>query len=84
MIPNHPDALLRRKDAAVALTSAGFPVAVSTLATQATRGGGPPFQLFGRYPLYRWGDCLSWAQARLSAPRTSTSAGDVSQNRGVS
>ncbi len=84
MVPSNPDVMLRRKDAAAALTSAGFPRATATLATEATRGGGPPFQLFGRVPLYRWGDCLAWAQAKLSPPRTSTSAGDVLQKGGVS
>ena len=32
-----------------------------TLATKASRGGGPPYRLFGRKPLYRWGDGLDWA-----------------------
>ena len=39
----------------------------------ATRGGGPIYQLFGRKPLYRWGDALEWAQSRLSKPIRSTS-----------
>lgn len=68
-----PDALLTRKDCAQALTSVGFPVSFATLATKATRGGGPPYQLFGSRPLYRWGDALDWAKSRLSAPRRSTS-----------
>ena len=48
-----------------------------TLATKATRGGGPPYQKFGSRALYRWGDALLWAKERLSAPRCSTSEGDV-------
>ena len=43
----------------------------------ATRGGGPPYQIFGRWPLYRWGDALAWAEARLSQPRRSTSEADA-------
>ena len=61
-------AMLRRKALADALTNAGFPIAAATLATMATRGGGPPFRLFGRIPIYRWSDALEWAQARLSVP----------------
>jgi hypothetical protein len=72
-IPQSPDALLTRDALAKALTDAGFPVKAPTLATKATRGGGPPYQLFGVRPLYRWGDAVAWAESRLSAPRRSTS-----------
>jgi hypothetical protein len=64
-----PDTLLTRDQTAVALTEAGFPVRSATLATKACRGGGPEFKLFGTRPLYRWGDALAWAQAKLTAPR---------------
>jgi hypothetical protein len=67
------DTLLGRADAARALTEAGFRISSATLATKATRGGGPPYRLFGRRPLYRWGDALEWARGRLSDPVTSTS-----------
>jgi hypothetical protein len=76
-IPDSLDALLRRTQNAAALREAGYPVSDKTLATKATRGGGPPYQLFGRVPLYRWGDSLAWAQGRLSAPRGSTSEADA-------
>ena len=66
-------ALLRRAACAEALTEAGFPVSAKTLATKATRGGGPPYHSFGRIVLYRWGDALAWAEARLGAPRRTTS-----------
>ena len=72
-----PDVLLRRADVAAALTAAGFPTATATLATKATRGGGPPFRLFGRVPLYKWADALGWAEARLSSPIRSTSELDA-------
>src|SRR5438046_125942 len=68
-----PDNLLDRNSTAEALTHAGFRTAPSTLATKAVRGGGPPYQLFGRKPLYRWSDALEWARSRLSAPRRTTS-----------
>ena len=67
------DALLRRSPFAQALTKAGFPIKPSTLATKATRGGGPPYELWGRIPLYRWGPGLAWARAGLRAPVRNTS-----------
>jgi alkylation response protein AidB-like acyl-CoA dehydrogenase len=72
--PNiHEDAYLDRIETAAALTEAGYRTSPATLATKATRGGGPPYQLYGRKPLYRWGDALEWAKARLSRPVTNTS-----------
>jgi hypothetical protein len=76
-IPLDPDTLLRRDAVADALTEEGFPVAKTTLATLATRGGGPPYRCFGRVPLYRWGDALAWAQSRLTAPRHSSAEADA-------
>lgn len=75
-IPNNPDRLLPRAPAAEALTEAGYPTARTTLATLATRGGGPVFRKFGRVPLYRWGDLLDWAESRMSKPMRSTSQAD--------
>jgi len=72
-IPDDLAALLTRERAAEALTAAGFPVRPKTLATKATRGGGPPFRRFGKKPLYAWGDAIAWAESRLSAPLTNTS-----------
>jgi hypothetical protein len=71
------DTLLTRDMAAAALTEAGYPVKSKTLATKATRGGGPTYRVFGVRPLYRWGDALAWAQERLSTPRRSTSEKDA-------
>jgi hypothetical protein len=76
-IPNDPETLLRRGDAAHALREAGFPIARATLATLASRGGGPAYRRFGRVPLYKWSDLLYWAQSRLSAPMRSTSEADT-------
>lgn len=73
MIPDNPDTMLTRDQDAAALTAAGFPITASTLATMATRGGGPAYRLFGRKPLYRWGDSLDWARGRLSKRIHSTS-----------
>jgi hypothetical protein len=76
-IPDDPDTKLRRRVTAEALTAKGYPTSEKTLATKATRGGGPPYQLFGRIPLYRWGDALAWAESKLSTPRRSTSEADA-------
>ena len=65
-IPDHPETLLRRRQTAEALTAKGYPTAEKTLATKASRGGGPPYRVFGRTVLYRWGDALEWAEARTS------------------
>ena len=72
-----PESKLVRRDLAAALTAEGFPITEATLATKATRGGGPPFMKFGAKPLYRWGDALAWAEGRLTAPAHSTSEADA-------
>jgi hypothetical protein len=76
-IPNDHDALLPRDKFAAALTEAGFPTSAKTLATKASRGGGPPFQKYGPRVLYRWRTGLAWAQSRLTPPRHSTSKTDA-------
>ncbi len=76
-IPVNPETLLTRAAAAVALTEAGFPVKRATLATKASRGGGPPFQHWGSKPLYRWGDLIAWAEARLKERVRSSSEADA-------
>src|SRR3954470_117253 len=73
MIPETPQALLTRAQTAIALTQSGFPVKAATLATKASRGGGPPYRLFGNKPLYRWAYALEWAEARLGKPRRTSS-----------
>jgi hypothetical protein len=78
-IPSDVDALLTREQTAAALTSAGFPTKAKTLATKATRGGGPAYRHWGARPLYRWGDVLSWAQARLTEPVCSSSEADAAR-----
>ena len=71
------DMLFTRRNAAAALTDAGFPTAPATLATLATRGGGPVYRRYGNRVIYRWSDLLDWAQSRLSAPMRSTSEADA-------
>lgn len=57
-----------RRDAAVILTAAGFPISYATLNTMATRGGGPPYKLFGRVALYDRVALYAWARGRMQAP----------------
>ena len=67
------DALLSRRDVARALTDRGYKTAETTLATLASRGGGPPFQKFGQRAVYRLDYAIAWAEARLSSTVRSTS-----------
>jgi hypothetical protein len=53
---------LTRGQCADALTRAGYPTTPATLATKASRGGGPEYDVFGRTAIYVWGKALRWAQ----------------------
>jgi hypothetical protein len=68
---------LPRVGCAAALTAAGFPTSPKTLATKASRGGGPPFRRWGAKPLYPWGMSLARARDRLGPPIGSTSEADA-------
>jgi hypothetical protein len=76
-LPANPDVLLTRADAAAALTEVGYPVAKATLATKATRGGGPPYIVFNGRALYKWADLLAWAEASSTVKVASTSEFDA-------
>jgi hypothetical protein len=65
------ETLLPRRQAAKALTDRGIPISAKTLSTKACRGGGPPYQLFGKIALYRWGDLALWALAKMGTPARS-------------
>ena len=78
-IPGDPDALLTREETAAALTESGYPTSPKTLATKASRGGGPPFHRYGPRVLYRWSIALGWAEKRLSLPIGSTSEEDAAR-----
>jgi hypothetical protein len=67
------DRMFGRKAAAQFLTDQGYKTAPATLAKLACIGGGPPFQSFGRRPLYAPADLLAWAQGRTTGLRRSTS-----------
>jgi hypothetical protein len=76
-IPVDLEALLTREQTAAALTESGFPTSSKTLATKASRGGGPPFHRYGPRALYRWGVALRWAEERLSPVMHGTSEADA-------
>ena len=73
MTPN----FLTRDAVANALTAAGYRISSATLATRASRGGGPVYRTFSGRALYLWSDLLSWAESRTSTPKSSTSEGDA-------
>jgi hypothetical protein len=47
VIPQDRNTLLTRDATAAALTESGYPTSPKTLATKASRGGGPSFRHFG-------------------------------------
>jgi N6-adenosine-specific RNA methylase IME4 len=63
----------RREAAAYIREKYNVPCAEATLATSASRGGGPWFYLFGRIPIYPEQSLDSWVEARMGAPVRSTS-----------
>jgi hypothetical protein len=73
--PGAPDleARLSRPELAAALTKAGFKVKPATLATKASRGGGPPMQKWGSRVTYKWGSALKWPAISWAIPVSSTS-----------
>jgi hypothetical protein len=75
--PIDPNTLLTRAAAAQALTEAGYPTARATLASLATRGGGPFFRHYGPRVLYCWADLIQWAESRLGPLIRSTSEADA-------
>jgi hypothetical protein len=72
--------LLTRELTAKNLNQVGFPISPKTLATMVSRGGGPPYRLFGSRPLYRWRDVLEWAEGRMTEPRRTSSEADWPTN----
>jgi hypothetical protein len=71
MTASHPK-LVRRPAAAERLAEKGLPTSRHMLAKLAVEGTGPPFHKWGRVVLYPINELDRWAEARLSALRTST------------
>jgi hypothetical protein len=72
-IPDNPAALLREQQLVAAFKAKGYPIEGPTLRTWRVRGGGPPFQRFGRWVVYPWGLADTWAKERLGGLLSSTS-----------
>lgn len=68
---------LDRTEAAEYLTAKGLRVSKNTLQKWVTTGGGPSYRRFGLRAVYTRADLDTWAEAKLSAPRCSTSAADT-------
>lgn len=64
---------LTREEASAHLTERGLKITKTTLQKMATLGGGPAYAIFGSRAVYTPQDLDAWADAKLSAPRTSTS-----------
>lgn len=64
---------LTRREAATHLSESGLQISKNTLQKFATVGGGPEYSIFGNRALYTPQNLDAWAEARLSAPRNSTS-----------
>lgn len=64
---------LERAAAAEYLTERGLRITKGTLGKLATTGGGPTYQRFGHRAVYTSESLDAWAEAKLSAPRRSTS-----------
>jgi hypothetical protein len=64
---------LSRVEAAEYLKAKGLKTTSNTLQKLATVGGGPVYQIFGSRAVYTPANLDAWAEAKLSAPRRSTS-----------
>jgi hypothetical protein len=64
---------LTREEASAYLTERGLKITKTTLQKMATLGGGPVYAIFGSRAVYTPPNLDAWAEAKLSAPRTSTS-----------
>lgn len=65
---------LSRREAAEYLKERGTPIAWTTLTKLACIGGGPRYRIWGNKAVYSPADLDEWRDAKLSPPRTSTSA----------
>lgn len=74
---------LRRADASDYLKRVwGVSCKPATLNKLACIGGGPAFEHFGRWPLYREDELDSWVRGKLSHLKRSTSDANPSRRRG--
>jgi hypothetical protein len=67
---------MTRQRLADELTRLGLPTSAATLASLATRGGGPKYFKYGRRVVYRWPEVMVWLESRLGAAIHHTSEVD--------
>lgn len=72
-----PERYYDRTAAAEAANAEGLPLSPKSLATMATRGGGPKMSHFGRRVVYYGSDLIAWIETRLSASIGSSSEADA-------
>lgn len=65
---------LRPREASAYLEEKGCHAAPNTMAKWRSIGGGPPFYLIGRFPVYDREDLDEWAAARTSSRAFATTA----------
>jgi hypothetical protein len=64
-----PVTKLRRDDAADYIRKkSGAPCSPKWLAQLASKGGGPPYEKFGRFPIYCTDDLDQWINSRTTRP----------------
>jgi hypothetical protein len=68
-----PRTFLTRRQLPGPLKACGFDVPHDTLATMASRGGGPPFRKFGKSAVYQWADVVAWVRETMGEPARTTS-----------
>jgi hypothetical protein len=66
-----PDTQLTSYQLSDTLTEHGYKTSVATLNSKACLGSGPPYRLYGRQRVYRWGDVIDWLDAMLGEPASS-------------
>jgi hypothetical protein len=54
------------------LEECGLPLPYSALEAKAKLGGGPPFRIFGKNPIYQWCDVVPWVLSTLGEPARTT------------
>ena len=68
-----PEKYHTRAEASDYIESVGLPCTKATLGKLASTGGGPAYRMFGNRAVYTLDDLNAWIDAKLSAPRRSTS-----------
>ena len=61
--------LLTRREAAAFLTERGLPISPKTLASRASRGNGPEYEIFLNRAVYKPSKLLGWADRERKYPK---------------